>query len=304
MLPPGPDDPRPATPTIEGCYRHPDMQTGVHCTRCGRAICPNCMVPAAVGYQCPECLEQARRDYRRGPGNLRRRARSMTVTRVLLAAIIVMFVIEVGSSPARSLFGGLNEPVLYRLGGMFPPAIAAGQYWRLLSAMFLHASVFHILFNGYALWIFGQAVEEEYGHVWMAVLYLLTGFLASVASYAFGPVLTIGVGASGAIFGLFGAFVAYNYRRRHLALPSARLRAAVTLILLNALLAVLIPFIDWRAHLGGLIAGFVAGWVIEGVGPRDTRAAARVVALIAMVAVGVALVAWRSEQIRATIGAI
>ena len=262
------------------------------------------MVPAAVGYQCPECLEDARREYRRGAGSLRRRARSLTATRALLAAIIVMFVIEIGASPAATLFRGPPGTVLYDLGASWPPAIASGEFWRLFSAMFLHANLFHILFNGYALWIFGQAVEEEYGTPWMVVLFFLTGFLASVTSYAFGDIDALGVGASGAIFGIFGAFVAYNYRRRHLALASARLRSAMTLIVLNALLAFAFrSFIDWRAHLGGLIAGFVAGYVVEGFGRRDTRWVVRAVGIVALIAVGVALVAWRTDQIRAVLGA-
>ena len=304
MLPPQPDDPRPTTPTIESCYRHPDVQTGVHCTRCGRPICPSCMIPAAVGYQCPECVEHARLEYRRGPGSLRRRARSMSVTRALLAAMIVMFLVEIAASPAASLFSGPTERVLFDLGAMYPPAVSAGQYWRLFSAMFLHAGLFHILFNAYALWIFGQAVEDEYGSVWMGVLYFLTGFLASVTSYAFGPINVIAVGASGAIFGLFGAFVAYNYRRRHLALASARLRAAMTLILINAFLAFAIPQIDWRAHIGGLAAGFVGGFVVEGFGPRQTRAVVRAVGLSAMVGLGIALVIWRTDQIRTLLGVL
>jgi hypothetical protein len=76
------------------------------------------------------------------------------------------------------------------------------------------------------------------------------------------------------------------------------------LIVLNALLAILIPFIDWRAHLGGLVAGFVAGWIVEGVGPRNARPVVRVVGLLALVALGVALVAWRTDQIRQVLGAV
>ena len=261
------------------------------------------MVPAAVGYQCPNCLEEARREYRRGPGSLRRRARSLSATRVLLAAIIVMFVVEIGASPAATLFSGPPGNVLFDLGASWPPAIAQGQLWRLFSSMFLHAGLIHLLFNAYALWIFGQAIEDEYGSPWMIVLYFLSGFLASVTSYAFGDVRSLGVGASGAIFGLFGAFVAYNYRRRHLALASARLRSAVMLIVVNTFLALAIPQIDWRAHVGGLVAGFIAGYVVDGIGPRETRSVVRVVGIAAMVGIGVALVVWRTEQIRPLLGA-
>ena len=102
--------------------------------------------------------------------------------------------------------------------------IAVGQNWRLVSAMFLHAGLWHIAFNAYALWIFGSIVEQELGRVRFLLIYFVTGIVASAASYAFGPYYAVGVGASGAIFGIFGAFVTYNYRRRHLAIAAARLR--------------------------------------------------------------------------------
>ena len=92
--------------------------------------------------------------------------------------------------------------------------IAVGQNWRLVTAMFLHAGLWHIAFNAYALWIFGSMVEQELGRVRFLLIYFVTGIVASAASYAFGPYYAVGVGASGAVFGVFGAFVTYNYRRR------------------------------------------------------------------------------------------
>ena len=132
--------------------------------------------------------------------------------------------------------------------------------------MFLHAGLLHIAFNAYALWIFGSVVEQELGRVRFLLIYFVTGIVASAASYAFGPYYAVGVGASGAIFGIFGAFVTYNYRRRHLAIAAARLRGAVTLVVINMVLAFSIQGIDWRAHVGGFIAGLFAGFAAEGVG--------------------------------------
>ncbi len=291
--------PPPPSSTIEACYRHPDVQTRVHCSRCGRPICPDCMIPAPVGHQCPTCVEEARREFRRGAGRTVRTS-GITATKVLLIAIAVPFVLEIVLGGPRSLLQAPSGGRLVDMGALQPLLIANGQYWRLFSAMFLHAGLFHILFNGYALWLFGSFVESSLGRTRMVVVYFVSGFLASVASYVWGPINAVGVGASGAIFGIFGAFIAYNYRRRHLALASANLRLATTLLLLNALLAFAVPRIDWRAHLGGLIAGILAGFVVEGVGTGSQRRLVQIAGTVLMIALGVALIAWRTEQIRAT----
>lgn len=289
--------PQPPAPTVEVCYRHPNEQTRVHCTRCGRPICPECMIPAPVGFQCPECVAQARREFRQDPGRPFRGG--VNATKALLYAIAAIFVLEVVVGGPQSLLNGPNFRRLIDLGALQPFLIADGQYWRLFSAMFLHAGLLHIGFNAYALWLFGSMIETNLGRTQMVLVYVVSGFLASAASYAFGPAETVGVGASGAIFGIFGAFIAYNYRRRHLALASANLRWAATLLLLNLFLA--FGFggrIDWRAHLGGLIAGLAAGAVAEGWGPRSQRRLVQVGGFVALVALGVALVVWRTNQIR------
>ncbi len=303
----GPWDPRippPPAPAVEVCYRHPTVATLVHCTRCGRPICPDCMTPAPVGHQCPECIGAARKEFRQGPGR-RMAVRSVTATKVLLAAIAGVFVLELVSAGPQTLGEGASNQRLFDLGALYPPAIAVGgQWWRLFTAMFLHAGLFHILFNAWALWIFGTMMEREVGTGRFLLIYFVSGFVASAASYAFGPAIAIGVGASGAIFGVFGAFVAYNYRRRHLAMASANLRWAMTLILLNAMLAFAFGgVIDWRAHLGGFLAGLVAGLAAEGFGAgRAQRALLTLVGFAGLAAAGVALVVWRTADLRAAFG--
>ena len=227
--------PSPPAPTIEVCYRHPDVQTRVHCTRCERPICPDCMIPAPVGFQCPECVEEARREFRKGPGRPFRGG--ISVTKALLVAIAIPFVIEIVVGGPRALFDP-SAQLLFDLGAMAPPAVADGQFWRLFTAMFLHAGLLHVALNAYFFWLFGRVVESVFGRTWMLLIFLVSGFLASVASYAFGPVLALAVGASGAISGVFGAFIAYNYRRRHLAANAANLRMALTVIVLNAFIAI------------------------------------------------------------------
>ena len=282
-------------PTIEVCYRHPDVPTRVHCTRCERPICPDCMIPAPVGYQCPECVEQARRDFRRGPGGPLRGG--VSATKALLVAIAVPFVLEVVIGGPQALFNPSSQ-LLFKLGAMQPIAVAAGQFWRLFTAMFLHAGLLHVALNAYFFWLFGRMVEANFGRTWMLLIYLVSGFIASAASYAFGPIGALAVGASGAISGVFGAFIAYNYRRRHLAMNAANLRTAVTVIVLNALIAFGYRAIDWRAHVGGLVAGYALGYIADRSGPARQQALVRVAGIATLVAIGVALVLWRTGDLR------
>ncbi len=294
--------PAPPSPAVEYCYRHPNVQTAVHCTRCGRPICTQCMVPAPVGYQCPECVDRARREFRRGPGRRPVRVRALSATTVLLGAMLAGFVVELVRGGPNALLSGPPLGTLVDLGAMFPPFVANGQYWRLFTSIFLHIGLIHIAFNAYALWLFGQFVESTFGTPRFVLLFFATGFLASATSYAFGPIGAVGVGASGAVFGIFGAFIAYHFRRRSVATSAASLRWAFTMILLNAFLALGFRAIDWRAHLGGLVAGFLAGYALEGFGSRSTRRIVAVVGVAAIVLVGIGLVAWRTEQIRSLPG--
>jgi membrane associated rhomboid family serine protease len=298
IVPPPP--PPPASSALEACYRHPNESTRVHCTRCGRPICPECMIPAPVGFQCPACVEEARREFRRGPG--RPLPGGLSATKVLLVAIVGMYVVEVVVGGPGTAVGGPGRRDLVDLGAMQPLLIANGQFWRLFSAMFLHQGLLHIAFNGYALYLFGSMIETNLGRTRFLLIYFVSGFVASAASYAFSEVFVIAVGASGAIFGIFGAFIAYNYRRRHLASAAANLRWAVMLLVLNAFLAVGFGSIDWRAHLGGLVAGVAAGAVAEGWGPAGQRRAILVGGFAALMAVGIALVVWRTNEIRSLPG--
>jgi len=293
--------PSPPAPTIEVCYRHPNVQTRVHCTRCERPICPACMIPAPVGFQCPECVEEARREFRKGPGRPFRGG--ISVTKALLVAIAIPFVIEIVVGGPQALFNPSGQ-LLFDLGAMQPIAVASGQFWRLFTAMFLHAGLLHIALNAYFFWLFGRVVESVYGKTWMLLIYLVAGFLASVASYAFAPVTSIdpgalAVGASGAISGVFGAFIAYNYRRRHLAPNAANLRMALTVIVLNAFIAVAYRSIDWRAHVGGLIAGFALGYLADDAVPARQRRVVQFAGLATLLALGLGLVVWRTTELRA-----
>jgi membrane associated rhomboid family serine protease len=258
------------------------------------------MIPAPVGHQCPECVAEARREYRRGPGRQVAVAnvKSTPITMLILVAIGIGYLWEliVAGGPG-SLLGGPSSVDLFNAGAMFPPAIAAGQWWRIGTAMFLHAGLIHLALNSYVLWIFGNLIEREIGRLATLGVFLATGIFAGAASYAFSSGGAVGVGASGAIFGLVGAFVAYNYARRHHVLAQARLRAAVSMLLINLVIGFSIPLIDWRAHVGGLVAGVVAGFAVDPSRPAGIRRVYAIGGLALIVVGAVALVAFRTTQI-------
>jgi membrane associated rhomboid family serine protease len=267
----------------EACYRHPDLDTRVHCTRCGRPICPDCMTPAPVGHHCPTCVAEGRRGQRRIRGAL---PRPRSVTTVILGINVVVFVAELA-------LGGPSGEVLIRLGAMMPFLVATGEYWRLITAMFLHVGVIHLLLNSYGLYLFGNLIEGVFGSARFVAIYLVTGFCASAASFAFGGPNRVAAGASGAIFGLLGAWLAYNWRRRELFLAQANLRGVFILIAINLVLGFSVAGIDNTAHIGGLVAGVLAGLAAEGVGARGVRTATKLAGLTLLLLAGVALAGWR-----------
>jgi membrane associated rhomboid family serine protease len=288
----------PAPPQTERCYRHPDRETLVHCTRCGRPICPECMIPAPVGHHCPECVAEAKREFRQGAGR-RMAIRGFSVTRAIMVITIAAFLVEVALAGSNSLISGPSPQKLVDLGGAFPPFIANGQWWRLLTPMLLHIGILHIALNMYALYLFGPQVERDFGKVALVAIYLVAVFAGNVAEYAFGPVISVGGGASGGIFGLLGAFLAYYYRRRHTAVGRFNVQWVWQLLILNAVLSFAIAGIGYLAHLGGFVAGVALGAAFD-LGSARQRSLPWA-AVLAFVIVGVALVSWRTPAVKAAV---
>jgi membrane associated rhomboid family serine protease len=267
----------------QSCYRHPGRETGVRCTRCDRPICPECMIPAAVGFQCPECVKEGSKTVRQ-PRTLTgaRVSADSPVTRILLAINVVIFAFIFVSDDLAREFGRFV---------MSPFAIAfGGEYYRLLSSTFLHAEPLHIMFNMYALLLLGDEVERQLGRWRYIALYFAAGLAGSTASYAFS--LGGSIGASGAIFGLFGALFVIQKRLRT---DTSQL---VVVLLLNLGIALVFPRIDWRAHVGGLVAGAVitAGYIYLGRGAKRAPLHAAVVA--AVVAATLVAVSARTAYIK------
>lgn len=273
--------------SAETCYRHPDRATRVHCTRCGRPICPDCMTQAPVGHHCPTCVAEAGRGVRRVRA---RPPRPRSATTAILAINVAVFVLDL-------LLGATGGEGLLERGAMVPVLVAGGEWWRLITAMFLHVGVLHLALNSFGLYIFGSLVEQTLGTARMVTLYLVTGFCASAASFAFGPANVAAVGASGAVFGMLGVWLAYNLRRRSLSMARANVQWALMLIGINLVFGLSVPGIDNVAHVGGLLAGVAAGFGIEGFGDRRTRTASAAVSMAVLVAGAAALVAWRASSL-------
>jgi membrane associated rhomboid family serine protease len=180
---------------------------------------------------------------------------------------------------------------------MVPLLVAQGEFWRLFTAMFLHAGPIHLAFNTFALYLFGNLVEGSLGTARFVAVYLLSGLFAGTASFALNPPGAVGVGASGAVFGILGAWLAYNIRRRSLSLAQANIRGALILIGFNLVLGFTLRGVDNVAHIGGLVAGLVAGTAVEGFGPRTLRPVVRVVGLVALLGVTVGIAVWRAGQL-------
>lgn len=266
------------------CYGHPDTPTRLRCTRCERPICGRCAIPASVGQHCPECVADARRQ-----------ARKVRSTFAAVApAVRAIIIIDVAVFVAQILIPGLTERFASN-----PLAIANGEWWRLLTPMVLHGGVLHIFLNMYVLSIFGPIVEQAYKTKPFVALYVISGFTGSVGSYLFASCNSLGVGASGAIFGLAGALLVYFWRRRELRAMQPYIRSLMFFIGINLLFGFGVNFlgagfrIDNYAHLGGLLGGAAVGLGFDA-GKDSTAPLARIVTAVVVIGIGVVLVAQRT----------
>jgi membrane associated rhomboid family serine protease len=272
------------------CYRHPDRETGLSCTECGRPICTECMTAAPVGLRCPDHAGSRRAV--KPPRVVRRPSRGSTtalVTRSLIAANVVIYLITASQG------AGLNSPGghLFRQWALDGPDVANGGWWRLITAAFLHASVIHIGLNMYVLWVIGAPVEEYLGRARFLALYFVSGLSGSAGALLITP-LALTVGASGAIFGILGALLIIEWQ------TTGRLAGnAMTWIVINLALSFVISNISIGGHVGGLIGGILVTLAFANWG-RGHAAFGRVgtLGVIGIVAVAVASVAIAYFKVR------
>lgn len=243
------------------------------------------MRSASVGFQCPDDVAAGNRGVRQARTTFGGRISADTsrATLAILGANVLVFVLGLagGADQLQLRLGNLAGPVLFSPDGELQ-GVATGQYYRLLTAAFLHAGIFHIALNMFALAQLGPVLEAALGRVRFVALYLLAALGGSTLSYLVSDPRTLGVGASGAIFGLFGAY--YVVVRR----AGGQTGSIVTLLVINLVITFSVPVIDWRAHLGGLVTGSALAAVFAYVpnGPRrgtvHAAACAAVAALIVL----------------------
>ena len=237
-------------------------------------VCPACRaLVSAQDRRCPFCNEPLSNFHRVGvrritAGIVPDRAAYTTLlmgANFLLFALSLLAATKTGQS-LGGLFGGLPGRVLVELGANYGLLVHQGQYWRLLSSAFLHASLIHLLFNMLVLFDVGPAVEEMYGQARFLTLYILAGIAGSLASYWWRFPFTFMVGASGALFGLIGVMVAYGYRHRT-ALAEQIKTMYVRWAIYGLVFGFLMPGIDNAAHIGGLVAGISFGYLVSDMPP-------------------------------------
>jgi membrane associated rhomboid family serine protease len=244
------------------CYKHPDRQSFIVCQRCGRTVCPECQTQAAVGVHCPECVKEARASQPRTTPRIvnafRRPGNRPIVTYTLIGINVVLYVLEILPVIGSYVFSYLAYAPSYGYTTAMP--------WTMLTSAFLHSqgSIFHILFNMYALFVFGPQLEHLLGKGRFVALYLISAFAGSVGVLLLSPGSVV-VGASGAIFGMLGA---YFIIARKLGGNTAQL---LIVIALNLGIGFIIPNVAWQAHLGGLLAGAAIAGVFVMTRKRSQR---------------------------------
>ncbi|WP_369247803.1 rhomboid family intramembrane serine protease [Streptomyces sp. R41] len=261
----GPQDAR----SLPTCYRHPDRETGIRCTRCERPICPECMVSASVGFQCPDCVRSGS-----GTGHSPAATQPRTlaggtvtadprlVTKILIGINLAVYLVQLSVGDAFTDRFDLFGRAL--LSGQLQ-GVAEGQWYRMLTSMFLHGSYVHILFNMLSLWWIGGPLEAALGRARYLTLYFVSGLAGSALSYLLAAPNQPSLGASGAIFGLFGATAVLMRRLNY------DMRPVIALLVINLIFTFSPGFnIAWQAHVGGLIGGVLVGYAMIHA-PRERR---------------------------------
>jgi membrane associated rhomboid family serine protease len=249
------------------CYRHPSRQSFVLCQRCLRTICPECQTPAAVGVVCPECMKaqqanaspaqrKADRRWRRASPVAAIASGQSGMTYAIIAVTVLVYLTQlIPGSPVQEWFA-LNSAYLI-------PSLGSFQPWRLLTVLLVHESFLHVGLNMLALWMIGRSLEPLLGRWRYLALYLISGIGGSVGVALLAPGQWV-VGASGAIFGLFGALLVIG---RHI---GANVAGIAVLIGINFAYPIVIGLmtgsasalqVSWQAHLGGLVAGAAVGFI-------------------------------------------
>jgi len=257
---------------MPACYRHPNRETGVACSNCGRPICPDCMTSTTVGMRCPECAKQRTRVVR--PRAMADAA--PTATQAIVAINVAAYLAELFSG---SGFGSVEGGTVFQHGALFGPLVADGEWWRVVTSGFLHASLWHVALNLVFIWFIGRSLEPAIGTPRFVVAYGASLLCGSFGVLLFEP-NSVAVGASGAAFGLLGALIV-EARSRGIDLWATGL---IQIALLNFAFTFLGANIAVGAHVGGFAGGVLVGVIYD---QFDRRRLPRQASLAAGVLLGV-----------------
>ncbi|MFC9893232.1 rhomboid family intramembrane serine protease [Nocardia sp. NPDC127579] len=280
-------NPQPSAPT---CVRHPDRPTGLACTRCGRPACPECLRPASVGQHCVDCVragQKETRQVRTVAGAVAGRSTVPYVTYGLILVNVVVYAITAFQS--RDLFDNAQGGTTFFTSRLFydwvlvPAVVSNGEWIRVIGSGFLHYGPIHLALNMFALWVIGRSLEPPLGRLRFLAVYLVSMLGGAAACMLFQGPLEATAGASGAVYGLFGAITVLLLRLRQNATQM------YILIGINLFISFSIPHISIAGHLGGLVAGTLAAlgllFLPERLGAK-TQEAARSIGWASLAVIG------------------
>lgn len=265
------------------CYRHPDREAYISCQRCERLICPECMKDASVGFQCPSCIAEGAKTVRsaRTIAGGKISGREGIVSMVLIGLNVAVYILQIATGDGRG--------AVFQDGAMQSFAVAGGDYWRLLTAAFLHGGILHLAFNMYALYLFGPFVERALGITRFIAAYVTAALMSSVFVYLLSDPSVPTIGASGAVFGMFGMALMLLLKAKQ------DVRSLLVLLAINAVISTQ-GNISWQGHLGGFVAGCLLGLAFA-YAPRERRQLAQVLVLGTMWVVMVVAVVARTSSL-------
>lgn len=252
------------------------------------------MKAASVGFQCPSCVKDGAASVRQPRAAYGGRAGSTPIVSYVLIGLNVLAFLGTGGFALSAFGGSSGAPSKAFLDlALQPYAVANGQSYRLLTSTFLHFGLLHILFNMLCLVQLGPALERALGRLRFTVLYLLSGLGGAALSYALGPVGELAAGASGAVFGLFAAFFVLQRR------GGGDVSAISGTIGINLLLSFALPGIDWRGHVGGLVAGALVTLTLVYAPAGARRGLLQLAGVVAVAVLVAVVVVARTAQLTA-----
>lgn len=282
------------------CYRHPDRETGVSCSECGRGICPDCMVFAPVGIRCPDHSGQPQ-GAARVASTVKRATLEGTgaiVTKALIAANVLVFLANLAQGASLGQNGGslfFDGALIGRaFDGTELIGVGEGEWWRLLTSAFLHGGIIHLGMNMLMLWWIGAPMEQAIGRARFLALYVVSGLAGSAGALLLTEQNQLTVGASGAIFGILGAALVFERQRNYVLGGSA-----LSIIVLNLVLTFAVPNISIGGHIGGLIGGALGALALTQFGRTHAAygrpGAVGVAGLLAVGVLSIAISYWKSR---------